>query len=59
MERHVEAQGSVSWPCEVTLRVNWWREYKVKLYKQPNYTLHPASGGRLGADFVRTFARRG
>ena len=24
-----------------------------------NYTLHPSTGVGLGADFVRTFARRG
>ena len=27
--------------------------------KPPNYTLHPSPGVGLGADFVRTFARRG
>jgi len=27
--------------------------------KLPNYTLHPSPGVGLGADFVRTFARRG
>ena len=58
MQRHVEAQGSVSWPSQVTLRVNWWRDYKVKLYKQPNYTLQQTVGGRLRADFVRTRAAR-
>ena len=47
------------WSRSIHDGVNWLCGFKVYEHEQPNNTLHPPPGGRLGANFKRAFARRG